>query len=79
MNRRLEAIDSGVLIVVCLQKALNNFRFQVHYSLCDFFVMSIYEFVQEDRVLYLDCDMIFTEDLSTHFWSESGPDLVLER
>ena len=27
MNRRLEAIDSE--IVVCLQKALNNFRFRV--------------------------------------------------
>lgn len=51
-------------IAVCLQKALNNFRFRVRIFIIRlFFRYVIPEFVQENRVLYLDCDMIFTQDL----------------
>lgn len=37
-----------------------------------FFRYAIPEFVQEDRVLYLDCDMIFTQDLSPLFGVNLG-------
>ena len=51
-------------MVVCPQKALNNFRFRVRIFIIRlFFRYVIPEFVQENRVLYLDCDMIFTQDL----------------
>ena len=65
MNRRLEAIDSEILNCrVSAESFKQFFASKCAYSLCDFFRYAIPEFVQEDRVLYLDCDMIFTQDLS---------------
>ncbi|MFR6600357.1 MAG: glycosyltransferase [Streptococcus sp.] len=66
MNRRLEAIDSEILNCRVSAEALNNFCPSAHIHYATFSVM-IPEFVQEDRVLYLDCDMIFTQDLSPTF------------
>ena len=63
MNRRLEAIDSEILNCRVSAESFKHFSLpsaHIHYA--TFFRYAIPEFVQEDRVLYLDCDMIFTQD-----------------
>ena len=64
MNRRLEAIDSEILNCRMSAKSFKQFSLPstyIHYT--TFFRYVIPEFVQENPVLYLDCDMIFTQDL----------------
>ena len=68
MNRRLEAIDSEILNCRVSAESFKQFSLpsaHIHYA--TFFRYAIPEFVQENRVLYLDCDMIFTQDLSPLF------------
>ena len=67
MNRRLEAIDSEILNCRVSAESFKQFSLpstHIHYA--TFFR------VQEDRVLYLDCDMIFTQDLSPLFEVDLG-------
>ena len=64
MNRRLEAIDSEILNCRVSAESFKQFSLpsaHIHYA--TFFRYVIPEFVQENSVLYLDCDMIFTQDL----------------
>ena len=64
MNRRLEAIDSEILNCRVSAESFKQFSLpsaHIHYATS--FRYAIPEFVQENRVLYLDCDMIFTQDL----------------
>jgi len=73
MNRRLEAIDSEILNCRVSAESFKQFSLpstHIHYA--TFFRYAIPEFVQEDRVLYLDCDMIFTQDLSPLFEVDLG-------
>ena len=73
MNRRLEAIDSEILNCRVSAESFKHFSLpsaHIHYA--TFFRYAIPEFVQEDRVLYLDCDMIFTQDLSPLFGVNLG-------
>ena len=73
MNRRLEAIDSEILNCRVSAESFKQFSLpstHIHYA--TFFRYTIPEFVQEDRVLYLDCDMIFTQDLSPLFEVDLG-------
>ena len=72
-NRRLEAIDSEILNCRVSAESFKHFSLpsaHIHYA--TFFRYAIPEFVQEDRVLYLDCDMIFTQDLSPLFGVNLG-------
>lgn len=64
MNSRLAAIDSEILNCRMSAESFKQFSLPstyIHYT--TFFRYVIPEFVQENRVLYLDCDMIFTQDL----------------
>ena len=73
MNRRLEAIDSEILNCRVSAESFKHVSLpstHIHYA--TFFRYAIPEFVQEDRVLYLDCDMIFTQDLSPLFEVDLG-------
>ena len=73
MNRRLEAIDSEILNCRVSAESFKQFSLpsaHIHYA--TFFRYAIPEFVQENRVLYLDCDMIFTQDLSPLFGVNLG-------
>ena len=73
MNRRLEAIDSEILNCRVSAESFKQFSLpsaHIHYA--TFFRYAIPEFVQENRVLYLDCDMIFTQDLSPLFEVDLG-------
>lgn len=73
INRRLEATDSEILncrVSAESFKHVSLLSAHIHYA--TFFRYAIPEFVQEDRVLYLDCDMIFTQDLSPLFEADLG-------
>lgn len=79
MNRRLEAIDSEILNCRVSAESFKQFSLpstHIHYA--TFFRYAIPEFVQEDRVLYLDCDMILRR-ICHHFLKWILADLVLER
>ena len=68
MNRRLETIASEVVNCRVSAESFKAFSLpsaHIHYA--TFFRYVIPDFVQEDRVLYLDSDMIFTQDLSPLF------------
>lgn len=64
MNSCLAAIDSEILNCRMSAESFKQFSLPstyIHYT--TFFRYVIPEFVQENSVLYLDCDMIFTQDL----------------
>ena len=64
INSRLEATDSEILNCRVSAESFKQFSLPstyIHYT--TFFRYVIPEFVQENPVLYLDCDMIFTQDL----------------
>ncbi|KXT74715.1 putative CDP-glycerol:glycerophosphate glycerophosphotransferase [Streptococcus sp. DD10] len=68
MNRRLQVIDSEILNCRMSAESFQQFSLpspHIHYAA--YFRYCIPEIVEEARVLYLDCDMIFTEDLSPLF------------
>lgn len=68
MNSRLAAIELEILNCRMYAESFKQFSLPstyIHYA--TFFRYMIPEFVQENRVLYLDCDMIFTQDLLSLF------------
>lgn len=68
MNHRLATIDSEILNCRVAAESFKQFSLpssHLHYA--TFFRYCIPELVEEDRVLYLDCDMIVTKSLSDLF------------
>ena len=66
MNRRLEAIDSEILNCRVSAESFKQFSLpstHIHYA--TFFRYTIPEFVQEDRVLYLNGVMSLMKNLSS--------------
>lgn len=68
MNHRLETIDSEILNCRVAADGFKQFSLpssHLHYA--TFFRYCIPDLVEEDRILYLDCDMIVTKPLSDLF------------
>ena len=68
MNQRLRQLDSEVINCRMSPEQFQSFSLpsdHIHYA--TYFRYAIPEFVEEERILYLDCDMIFTQDLSPLF------------
>ena len=68
MNQRLRQLDSEVINCRMSPEQFQSFSLpsdHIHYA--TYFRYAIPEFVKEERILYLDCDMIFTQDLSPLF------------
>ena len=68
MNQRLRLLDSEVINCRMSPEQFQSFSLpsdHIHYA--TYFRYAIPEIVEEERVLYLDCDMIFTQDLSPLF------------
>ena len=68
MNQRLRQLDSEVINCRMSPEQFQSFSLpsdHIHYA--TYFRYVIPEFVEEERILYLDCDMIFTQDLSPLF------------
>lgn len=68
MNQRLRQLDSEVINCRMSSEQFQSFSLpsdHIHYA--TYFRYAIPEFVEEERILYLDCDMIFTQDLSPLF------------
>lgn len=73
INRRLESTDSEILNCRVSAESFKHVSLpSAHFHYATFFRYAIPGFVQEDRVLYLDCDMIFTQDLSPLFGVDLG-------
>ena len=68
MNQRLRQLDSEVINCRISPEQFQCFSLpsdHIHYA--TYFRYAIPEIVEEERILYLDCDMIFTQDLSPLF------------
>lgn len=68
MNQRLQVLDSEIINCRMSAEQFQSFSLpssHIHYS--TYFRYCIPDVVEEKRVLYLDCDMIFTQDLSPLF------------
>ena len=68
MNQRLQVLDSEIINCRMAAEQFQSFSLpssHIHYS--TYFRYCIPDVVEEKRVLYLDCDMIFTQDLSPLF------------
>ena len=68
MNQRLRKLDSEVINCRMSPEQFQSFSLpsdHIHYA--TYFRYAIPEMVEEERILYLDCDMIFTQDLSPLF------------
>ena len=68
MNQRLRLLDSEVINCRMSPEKFQSFSLpsnHIHYA--TYFRYAIPEIVEEERILYLDCDMIFTQDLSPLF------------
>ena len=68
MNQRLRLLDSEVINCRMSPEQFQSFSLpsdHIHYA--TYFRYAIPEIVEEERILYLDCDMIFTQDLSPLF------------
>ena len=68
MNQRLRKLDSEVINCRMSPEQFQSFSLpsnHIHYA--TYFRYAIPEIVEEERILYLDCDMIFTQDLSPLF------------
>ena len=68
MNQRLRQLDSEVINCRMSPEQFQSFSLpsnHIHYA--TYFRYAIPEIVEEKRTLYLDCDMIFTQDLSPLF------------
>ena len=68
MNQRLRQLDSEVINCRMSPEQFQSFSLpsdHIHYA--TYFRYAIPEIVEEERILYLDCDMIFTQDLSPLF------------
>ena len=64
MNQRLRQLDSEVINCRMSPEQFQSFSLpsdHIHYA--TYFRYAIPEMVEEERILYLDCDMIFTQDL----------------
>lgn len=65
VNSRLSVFDSEIIDAKAFESAVNGFKTDISYTV--FFRYFVSDFVQEDRVLYLDCDIVVKSDLTPLF------------
>lgn len=70
LNRKLKKLDCEIINARVNGSHLNQYVTNVHKEV--FLPCLISDFVEEDKVLYLDCDLVVTRDLSSLFDVELG-------
>ncbi|VSV28461.1 Glycosyl transferase [Streptococcus pneumoniae] len=70
LNRKLKELDCEIVNARVNSSHISQYKTNIHYT--TFLRYFISDFVEEDKVLYLDCDLVVTRDLSPLFDVELG-------
>ena len=70
LNRKLKKLDCEIINARVNSSHISQYKTNIHYA--TFLRYFISDFVEEDKVLYLDCDLVVTRDLSPLFAVELG-------
>ena len=70
LNRKLKKLDCEIVNARVNSSHISQYKTNIHYAV--FLRYFISDFVEEDKVLYLDCDLVVTRDLSPLFDVELG-------
>ena len=70
LNRKLKKLDCEIINARVNSSHISQYKTNIHYA--TFLRYFISDFVEEDKVLYLDCDLVVTRDLSPLFDVELG-------
>lgn len=70
LNRKLKKLDCEIVNARVNSSHISQYKTNIHYA--TFLRYFISDFVEEDKVLYLDCDLVVTRDLSPLFDVELG-------
>lgn len=70
LNRKLKALNCEVVNARVNNSHISQYKTNIHYA--TFLRYFISDFVVEDKVLYLDCDLVVTQDLTPLFEMDLG-------
>ncbi|RKV85980.1 MAG: glycosyl transferase, partial [Streptococcus sp.] len=70
LNRKLKKLDCEIINSRVNSSHISQYKTNIHYA--TFLRYFISDFVEEDKVLYLDCDLVVTRDLSPLFDFDLG-------
>lgn len=70
LNRKLKKLDCEIVNARVNSSHISQYKTNIHYA--TFLRYFISDFVEEDKVLYLDCDLVVTRDLSPLFDFDLG-------
>lgn len=70
LNRKLKKLDCEIVNARVNSSHISQYKTNIHYAV--FLRYFISDFVEEDKVLYLDCDLVVTGDLSPLFAVDLG-------
>lgn len=70
LNRKLKALGCEVVNARVNSSHISQYKTNIHYA--TFLRYFISDFVMEDKVLYLDCDLVVTQDLTPLFEFDLG-------
>lgn len=70
MQKRLAKLDCQIVNARVSASLVSNFKTDISYTV--FLRYFVADFVEEDKALYLDCDIVVTRDLSSLFETELG-------
>lgn len=65
LNKRLERYDSEIINCRVTSEQISRYKTDISYTV--FLRYFVSDFVQEDKVLYLDCDLVVTKNLDNLF------------
>ena len=68
LNKRLEKFDSEIINCRVTSEQISRYKTDISYTV--FLRYFIADFVQEDRALYLDCDLLVTKNLDDLFTTD---------
>ena len=68
LNKRLEKFDSEIINCRVTSEQISRYKTDISYTV--FLRYFIADFVQEDKALYLDCDLVVTKNLDDLFATE---------
>lgn len=70
MRKKLAKLDCQIVNARVSASLVSNFKTDISYTV--FLRYFVADFVEEDKALYLDCDIVVTRDLSSLFETELG-------
>ena len=70
MRKKLAKLDCQIVNARVSASLVSNFKTDISYTV--FLRYFVADFVEEDKALYLDCDIVVTRDLSSLFETEFG-------